>query len=76
MPIPPQIQKGSSSARADDTKALKSAVIDWLTPRGESLNPPLARNGKADRGFHHDRTGALLCPTGMDWSDEELVNLF
>ena len=26
-----------------------------------------------DRGFQHDRTGSLLCPAGMDWSDDEYV---
>src|ERR1700723_3410524 len=64
-----QIQKGSSSARSDDTKSLKGAVLDWITPRGQPLNPPLARNVKIDRGFHHERTGFLLCPAGMNWSD-------
>jgi hypothetical protein len=29
----------------------------------------LARNVKLDRGFHHERTGALLCPAGLDWSN-------
>jgi len=67
----PQMQKGSSGARADDTKTLKSAVLDWIVPRGQSLNPPLARNVKIDRGFHHERTGALLCPAGLDWSNTE-----
>ena len=66
-----QIQKGVSSARSDDTKSLKSAVLDWITPRGQPLNPPLAWNIKTDRGFHHERTGALLCPAGVDWSNAE-----
>jgi hypothetical protein len=66
-----QIQKGASSARSDDTKSLKGAILDWITPRGQSLNPPLARNIKSDRGFHHERTGALLCPAGFDWSEVE-----
>jgi hypothetical protein len=68
-----QIQKGSSTARSDDTKSLKGAILDWITPRGQYLNPPLARNVKTDRGFHHERTGALLCPAGLDWSNAELV---
>jgi hypothetical protein len=25
-----------------------------------------------DRGFHHERTGALLCPAGMDWQNNEI----
>lgn len=38
--------------------------------------PPLSRNIKADRGFHHERTGELLCPTGLDWNDPEYVHFF
>ena len=68
-----QIQRGVSSARSDDTKSLKGPILDWIVPVGESLNPPLARNIKLDRGFHHERTGALLCPAGMDWSDLEYI---
>ena len=64
-----KIQKGVSSARSDDTKSLKGPILDWIVPAGQTLNPPLARNVKMDRGFHHERTGALLCPAGMDWSD-------
>jgi hypothetical protein len=60
-----------ASARSDDTKSLKGAILDWIVPPGHSFHPPLARNVKMDRGFHHERTGALLCPTGMDWSDIE-----
>jgi hypothetical protein len=66
-----KIQKGVSSARSDDTKGLKGPILDWIVPTGQTLNPPLARNVKVDRGFHHERTGALLCPAGMDWSDPE-----
>ncbi|KJA14013.1 hypothetical protein HYPSUDRAFT_150876 [Hypholoma sublateritium FD-334 SS-4] len=66
------LQKGSSSARSDDTKSLKSAIVDWLMPVGEPLNPPIGRNVKADRGFNHEVTGALLCPTGLDWSDAKI----
>jgi hypothetical protein len=71
-----QIQKGVSSARSDDTKSLKSAIIDWITTKGQPLDPPLARNIKMDRGFHHDRTGFLLCPAGLDWSNDECVQSF
>ena len=28
-----KIQKGVSSARSDDTKSLKGAVLDWIFPR-------------------------------------------
>lgn len=68
---PFQIQKGVSSARSDDTKSMKGAVLDWITPRDVSLNPPLSRNVKTNRGYHHNTTGALLCPAGMDWNDPE-----
>jgi hypothetical protein len=64
-----KIQKGLSTARADDTKGLKGVIIDWITPPGEALRPPLTRNVKTDRGFYHDVTGRLLCPIGMDWKD-------
>ena len=66
-----KLSKGASGARGDDTKSLKGAVLDWITPRGQSLVPPLSRNIKIDRGFNHERTGALLCPAGLDWSNSE-----
>lgn len=66
-----QIQKGASSARSDDTKSLKSAILDWLVPLREPLFPPISCNVKIERGFSHDATGALLCPTGVDWSDHK-----
>ena len=66
-----EVQKGASNARSDDTKSLKSAILDWIVPRGQPLNPPLSRNVKVDRGFHHERTGALLCPAGLDWENHE-----
>ena len=66
-----QIQKGVSGARSDDTKSLKSVIIDWITPTDQPLNPPLPRNVKTARGFNHDRTGFLLCPVGLDWTNAE-----
>ncbi|TEB25376.1 hypothetical protein FA13DRAFT_1637455, partial [Coprinellus micaceus] len=73
MSIANMLQKGASSARSDDTKSLKGAIIDWIVPpNGEPLHPPLSRNMKAKRGFEHDRTGFLLCPAELDWSDEEI----
>lgn len=71
-----QLQKGASSARSDDTKSLKSAIVDWLSPPNEPLIPPIARNVKIDRGFNHHATGALLCPAGVDWSDNVYVIYF
>jgi hypothetical protein len=67
-PLSLQIQKGMSGSRADDTKGMKGAIIDWITPKGQTITPPLNRKTKSDRGFHHERTGALLCPAGLDWS--------
>jgi hypothetical protein len=53
-----QLQKCASSARSDDTKSLKSAIVDWLSPPNEPLIPPIARNVKVDRGFNHQVTVA------------------
>ncbi|KAF7966160.1 hypothetical protein HWV62_39766 [Athelia sp. TMB] len=66
------IQKGIACARSDDTRGLKGAILDWIVPPGEVLSPPLYRNVKHDRGFHHDRTGFLLCPAEYDWADEKI----
>jgi hypothetical protein len=66
-----KIQKGVSCARSDDTKSLKGAVLDWITPRDVPLNPPLSRNIKTNRGYHHPTTGAFLCPAGIDWNNPE-----
>ncbi|KAH6899085.1 hypothetical protein BKA70DRAFT_1231024 [Coprinopsis sp. MPI-PUGE-AT-0042] len=66
------ISKGSANARSDDTRALKSSIVDWITPHGGVLVPPLQRNVKTDRGFHHDRTGQLLCPATLDWSSPSI----
>ena len=68
-----QVQKGISSARSDDTQSLKSAIIDWISPVGQTLIPPLACNIKADRSFNHDHTGFLLCPAGLNWADSECI---
>jgi hypothetical protein len=70
-----KLQKGASSARSDDTQSLKSAIIDWIMPHGEALTPPIARNIKLDRRFNHKRTGFLLCPAGLDWTDPEYPSL-
>ncbi|KAG2091808.1 uncharacterized protein F5147DRAFT_748065 [Suillus discolor] len=54
------IGKGAAGARGDDTKTLKSAVLDWITPKGEAIQPPLHRNSKVDRGFNHELTGTKM----------------
>ncbi|KAJ8595139.1 hypothetical protein M405DRAFT_728593 [Rhizopogon salebrosus TDB-379] len=65
------VRKGAAGARGDDTKTLKSAVLDWISPKGEAIQPPLHRNSKIDRGFNHELTGSLLCPAGLDWNDPQ-----
>ncbi|KAH6897566.1 hypothetical protein BKA70DRAFT_1438169 [Coprinopsis sp. MPI-PUGE-AT-0042] len=67
-----QITKGASSTRSDDTKSLKSVIVDWITPPNGALMPPLQRNIKTDRGFYHNRTGELLCPVNLDWNDPKV----
>ncbi|KAF8833417.1 hypothetical protein BDN67DRAFT_917060, partial [Paxillus ammoniavirescens] len=66
------IQKGANGVRADDTKGMKSAVIDWITPKGQILNPHILRNVKSGRDFNHECTGALLCPMGLNWANSEI----
>ena len=60
-----------ASARSDDTKGLKGAILDWIVDPDEILAPPLSRNVKINRGFHHEKTGFLLCSTKLNWSDPE-----
>ncbi|KAJ3518195.1 hypothetical protein NMY22_g13809 [Coprinellus aureogranulatus] len=70
MAIAGMIQKGAASARSDDTKSLKGAVIDWIQQPGKQ-EVPLSRSMKPKRGFEHERTGFLLCPPDIDWNDPE-----
>ncbi|KIK17155.1 hypothetical protein PISMIDRAFT_80126, partial [Pisolithus microcarpus 441] len=65
------IQKGTSVARSDDMKSMKATIVDWITPKGQALIPHIPRNAKTGRGFHHERTGALLCPAGYEWANSE-----
>ena len=41
----------------------------------DTCTPPLAHNIKTDQGFCHERTGALLCPIGLDWNNSESVSI-
>jgi hypothetical protein len=50
---------------------MKGAIVDWITPKGQSLSPHIPCNVKSGRGFHHERTGALLCPAGYEWQNSE-----
>ena len=62
------------SARSNDTKTLKGAVVEWITPFNEFLKPPLQRNVKSDHGYFHPRTGELLCPINLDWNDSKYAS--
>lgn len=64
-----QIQRGVTLAKTEDVEALKGDILEWLTPPGSPLRPALHPRIKANRGFHHPYTGALLCPVQLDWSD-------
>ncbi|KIM66056.1 hypothetical protein SCLCIDRAFT_111676, partial [Scleroderma citrinum Foug A] len=66
------IQRGVNGSRTDDTKGMKSAIIDWIMPKGQSLNLYIPWNAKTSRGFNHEHTGALLCPAGLDWKNSEM----
>ncbi|KAG2354502.1 hypothetical protein BDR07DRAFT_1454097 [Suillus spraguei] len=65
------IGKGAVGVRGDDTKMLKSAVLNWISLKGAAIQPPLHRNSKIDQGFKHELTRSLLCPVGLDWNDAE-----
>lgn len=53
---------------------MKGAILEWIAPGHENLTPYLSRKSKCGRGFNHEITGALLCPTGLDWSDPEYAS--
>jgi hypothetical protein len=55
---------------------MKGPILDWIVPLGSSLNPPIARNNKSERGFNHEQIGVLLCPIDYDWSNAEYVSYF
>ena len=42
-------------------------------PPGQVITPPLNCKMKFDHGFHHETTGSLLCPAGVNWDDPEWV---
>ncbi|KAG1734250.1 uncharacterized protein EDB91DRAFT_1238450 [Suillus paluster] len=50
-------------------------IAELITPKGQSLVPPLTHNVKLGHSFHHERTGVLLCLAGLDWSnlDGEMI---
>ncbi|KJA13711.1 hypothetical protein HYPSUDRAFT_208140 [Hypholoma sublateritium FD-334 SS-4] len=71
----PGLEERLMSAESEDEIHAFAALlqkVDWLTPPGEPLIPPIPRNVKTGRGFHHEITGGLLCPAGVDWSNQEI----
>lgn len=64
-----KLQKGLSITRANDTKGLKGVILDWITPPGQSLVPPIARNVKIDRGFNHKPFCVLPDSIGLTQSE-------
>ncbi|KAF7969566.1 hypothetical protein HWV62_26927 [Athelia sp. TMB] len=69
-----KLKRGVACARSDDTKNLKKEILPWIAVDGnlQNLNPQLHRNVKTNRGFHHPRTGQLLCPVDLDWKDADI----
>ncbi|KAG2341461.1 hypothetical protein BDR05DRAFT_977004 [Suillus weaverae] len=63
------IGRGAAGTRGDDTKTLKSAVLNWISPKGKAIQPALHWNSKIDCSFNHQLTRSLLCPAGLDWND-------
>ncbi|KAJ2921658.1 hypothetical protein H1R20_g15434, partial [Candolleomyces eurysporus] len=70
--IADMIDGGVRRARADDCRSVKSACLDWMTSRGGHITPTIDKNRKSARGFYHYRTGELLCPATLDWTDEKI----
>ena len=72
-----KIQKGSSGARSDDTKSLKGAVLDWITPKGDALIPPLSlETSNTIEGFTMNAPAffcVLLAKIGITLSEAVLM---
>jgi len=66
-----QISRGAAAARADDTKSIKGAILEWIKRDGQNVEPALSRSSKTNRGFKHEVTGSLLCPVDLDWTDPQ-----
>ncbi|KAJ3512357.1 hypothetical protein NMY22_g15355 [Coprinellus aureogranulatus] len=60
------VTKGISQAKSDDTKSLKSAVIDWITPPNEVLKPPLPPKCEA-WPIRRELANGQIVPTGDLW---------
>lgn len=61
------------AARAEDSKGLSAAIVHWITASEMGSTSPLDGKSRRNRGFHHNATGALLCPINLNWSHSECV---
>ncbi|KAI0822394.1 hypothetical protein BC628DRAFT_1316876 [Trametes gibbosa] len=60
---------GSNAARADDTRLIKIAVVEWLADDLKAAGVTLNPKTKLQRGFNNKVTGRLLCPVVLDYDD-------
>ncbi|KIM59747.1 hypothetical protein SCLCIDRAFT_27139 [Scleroderma citrinum Foug A] len=61
------IQKGANGARADDTKGMKAAIIDWITPKGQLLTPHIPRNVSIGTMTHTKLANGEIQVAGDQW---------
>jgi len=63
-----QIGEGVHNVRAEDASSLKNMILDYLLvdPTAQLIPPIKSRGKKADCGFQHPITVALLCPLKYD----------
>ncbi|KAG2047562.1 hypothetical protein BDR06DRAFT_985114 [Suillus hirtellus] len=64
--------KGASGASGNNTKTLKSAILEWLVPKGQVVIPPLSWSIKSDHGFNHEVTGPVFLYAGYEYDPEDL----
>ncbi|KAF7971690.1 hypothetical protein HWV62_20140 [Athelia sp. TMB] len=69
--IAEKMEVGRKQAIQRDVKHLKNMVPEWIIP-GERLKNI---DEKPTRGFNHEKTGALLCPINLDWSDSNVRSI-
>ncbi|KAG8920387.1 hypothetical protein FRC02_000944 [Tulasnella sp. 418] len=60
------LEQGANTARSDDCRGLKSAILDMLSDYCENRS---SRRVKHNRGFNDVALGKLLCPLRFDWED-------
>ncbi|KAL1939912.1 hypothetical protein VTO73DRAFT_9612 [Trametes versicolor] len=66
---------GSNAARADDTRSIKIAVVEWLADDLKAAGVTLNPKTKPQRGFLNEVTGRLLCPVVLDYDDPSIRSL-